>query len=479
MTTALFMLRQYCGVTRGRPLLTGVLVSVASVAAITAVVYPLKQAVPVVSTGVVYMLAVLLVSSRWGLWLGVATAVLSALAFNFFHLPPTGGFAIAKGENWVALAVFLIAALVTSTLSDTAHRRAEEAERGRREADLTAEMARLLLGGGSIEESLREVGKRIAEAYDLSSVAVELSWVDSDPRRRAVPLIVDGNRIGTVLVPSSADPAVLDALQDRVVPALETLVGAARRRDELEAQLIETKALRRSNVVKTTLLRTVSHDLRSPLTAITAAAGGLSSPNLDTEQQHELVSVITDESERLSRLVDNLLDLTRLQAGSADPRPDWCSIEEVVEGAIQSVKAPPAGFDVKLDPDLPLIQADAAQLERALANVLENSSHFAATDPVVVRGRVAGPSVVLRVVDRGPGVPAEELERIFEPFYRSRERRGAGSGLGLAIARGFLEANGGRIRAESLPGQGTSFVIQLPLPAQSPARAPSGELTAE
>ena len=237
--------------------------------------------------------------------------------------------------------------------------------------------------------------------------------------------------------------------------------------------MIETKALRRSNVVKTTLLRTVSHDLRSPLTAITAAAGGLASPKLDDEQRRELTSVISDESARLSRLVDNLLDLSRLQAGSADPRTDWCSLDEAVHGAIESVVAPPGGFDVELDPDLPLVEVDAAQLERALANVLENSAHFAGSQPVVVRGRLAGPFAMLRVTDHGPGVPSDELERIFEPFYRSRERAGAGSGLGLAIARGFLEANGGRIRAESLPGQGTSFVIQLPVPAETPPPRPA------
>jgi two-component system, OmpR family, sensor histidine kinase KdpD len=449
------------------------------VAAITAIVYPLKEAVPVVSTGVVYMLAVLLVSSRWGMWLGVATAVLSALAFNFFHIPPTGRFTIAEGENWVALGVFVVVALVVSSLSDAARRRGDEAERGRREADLTAEMARLLLGGGSMEDSLRAVGQRIAEAYGLSSVSVELSWVDSDARRRALPLIVEGNRIGTVLVPADTDPDVLDALQDRLVPGLETLVGAARRRDELETQVIETKALRRSNVVKTTLLRTVSHDLRSPLTAITAAAGALASPALAREQQRELVAVIQDESARLSRLVDKLLDLTRLQAGSAEPRLDWVSVDEVVRSAIASVTPPPAGFDVRLDPDLPLIQADAAQLERAIANVLENSSEFAGDEPIVVRGRSADSFVILHVTDRGPGIARGELERIFEPFYRSRDRDGAGSGLGLAIARGFLEANGGRIRAESLPGQGTSFVIQLPIPVEAPAPTATGEVTAE
>ena len=135
----------------------------------------------------------------------------------------------------------------------------------------------------SSEDSLRTAGQRIAAAFGLSSVGIELAWADSDERRRALPLIVDGSRVGTVMVPRDTDPAVLEALQDRVVPGLETLVVAARKRDELETQVIETKALRRSNVVKTAVLRSVSHDLRSPLTAITTAAGGLGSETLSAE----------------------------------------------------------------------------------------------------------------------------------------------------------------------------------------------------
>ena len=187
--------------------------------------------------------------------------------------------------------------------------------------------------------------------------------------------------------------------------------------------------------------------------------------------------MIETESERLTRLVENLLDLTRLQAGSADPQADWCAIDELVQAAVDSVSRPAAGFDVDLDPDLPLVRADAAQLERAVANVLENSSRFAGTKPVTIRGRAAGKFVVLRISDHGPGIPSEELERVFEAFHRSRGSDSAG--LGLAIARGFLEANGGRIRAESLPGQGTSFVIQVPIPVEEPAGAPAAERGAE
>ena len=446
---------------------SGVLAAVGSVALVTAVIFGLRELVPVVSTGVVYMLAVLFVSSFWGLWLGLLTALLSAATFNFFHIPPTGGFTISDGENWVALGVFFIAAVVISGLSGAARARADEADRRRSEADLTAEMARILLGGAQLDDSLRTAGQRIAAAFGLSSVGIELAWADSDERRRALPLLVDGSRVGTVMVPRDTDPAVLEALQDRVVPGLETLVVAARKRDELETQVIETKALRRSNVVKTAVLRSVSHDLRSPLTAITTAAGGLASETLSDESREELTSVIALESERLARLVDNLLDLSRLQAGGVESRPDWVSIEEILRATIDSTQPPPGGFDVQIEPDLPLIQADAAQLERALANVLDNARRYAAGEAVTVRARSAGRQLLLRIGDRGPGVAREKLERIFEPFHSAGEH--SGTGLGLAIARGFVEANGGRIRAESLPGQGTTIVMQLPVPAEQPA----------
>jgi two-component system, OmpR family, sensor histidine kinase KdpD len=447
--------------------LAGLAAAVVSVAVITALIYAIREIAPVVSTGVVYMLAVLLVSSYWGLLLGLVTALLSTAAWNFFHIPPTGGFTISEGENWVALAVFFIAAVVISGLADTARSRADEAERRRNEADLTAEMARQLLGGAVLEESLRMVGQRIAAAFGLPSVSIELSWVDSDQRRRALPLLVEGSRIGTVLVPQDTDPEVLEALQDRVVPALETIVAAARKREELEAQVIETKALRRANVVKTAVLRSVSHDLRSPLTAIRTAAEGLSSETLSPESRAELISVIALESARLGRLVDNLLDLSKLQAGGIELHADWTSIDELVRAAIDGVPRPPGGYDVQIDADLPLLRLDAVQLERALANVLENAARYAGGEPVSVRVRQAPQGILVRVGDRGPGIAREELERVFEPFESSGER--AGTGLGLAIARGFIEANGGRIRADSLPGQGTTFVIALPVPAEQPA----------
>jgi two-component system sensor histidine kinase KdpD len=441
----------------------GGIVAVAAVAATTALIYPLADVAPVVALGVVYLVAVLLVSSIWGGWLGVATAVASALAFNFFHIPPTGRFTISEGENWVALVVFFVAAVVASTLAERAHARTREAQERREEADLAAEMARLLLRGSSLDDALPTVSRRLAQALDLPSAALELRDVQGDHRRVALPLDV-----GTLLVPANLPPDVLARLRERIVPALEAILGAAIERDALQREVVETSALRRSDVLKTALLRSVSHDLRSPLTAILTAVGALGSSSLSEQERAELVADIGGEAQRLSRLVDKLLDLSRLEARTAEPRLEWCSVEEVVQAAIDDLGLPADTFALAIDADLPLIRADAAQLERAFANLLENSARHSGGYPVSVRARAVGPRILVRIVDRGPGVPPAEKARIFEPFYRAPgdTRNGhRGSGLGLAIVRGFVEVNGGRVWVESLPGQGATFVVELPLEA--------------
>jgi two-component system sensor histidine kinase KdpD len=456
------------GTLKGNRAGAGIIGAALAVAVVTGLIYGLREVMPVAAAGVLYLLPVLIVSSRWGLALGVGTSLLSAAAFNFFHIPPTGRFTIADEQNWVTLGVYLAVAAVTSTLAGAARARADEAERRRGEADLTAEMARILLGAESMEDSLRVVGQRIARTFGLPWVEVELGWRDTDERRRALPIVVADERSGTVLVPKAADPEAIDALESRVIPSLETLLTAARQREGLEAQVIETRALRRSNVVKTALLRSVSHDLRSPLTAIAAAAGGLSSASLSDDARAELISVITTESERLNRMVDNLLDLSRVQAGQLEPQADWCSAEELVESALNEVEPPAGGFDVSIEPSLPMFRTDPTQIERALANLIENAVHHAGEEPVTVGAELIGNDVRIRVSDRGPGIPREELERIFEPFHTGGDR-GGGTGLGLAIARGFVEANRGTLTAQSLPGQGAAFTIRLPLDAASAA----------
>jgi two-component system, OmpR family, sensor histidine kinase KdpD len=445
----------------------GILTAVATVALTTALLYPLGEIAPKVSLGVVYLLAVLLVSTVWGRWLGLATGVLAAAAFNFFHIPPTGRFTIAEGENWVALVVLLIAAVAISSLADLARNRAIEAEQRRREADLGAELARLLLGAPDPRPALGTAAQRIASALALPSVAIVLGEQSEPDERRMAFALHDGDReIGALIVPRDLSAATRAALAGRVVPAVEALLAAALHREELTREVVETSALRRSDEIKTAVLRAVSHDLRSPLTAILAAGEALGSPTLDDEDRQELASGIRSEGERLAILVDKLLDLSRLEAGAAEPRPDWTSVEEVLRAAADATGAGPDRLKLTVDPDLPLIEADAAQLERAFANLLENALRHGAGHPVSVRARASGGRVLVRVVDRGPGIPLSEQARIFEPFYRAPggQESGPGSGLGLAIVRGFVEANGGTVDVESLPHQGTSFVVRLPIP---------------
>jgi two-component system sensor histidine kinase KdpD len=437
---------------RRPPLVAGIAAAVAGVALTTLLVYALDDVAPVLSLGVVYLLVVLGVATVWGAPLALATAVVSALAFNFFHIPPTGRFTIATGENWVGLVVFFVAAVGASSLAEIARKRAGEADERRQEADLSAEMARLLLRGGRLEETLPSVGARLAQSLGLASAAIELRPVDAGDRSVVFALREGTRQIGTLVLPAGAPEPVLRRVQVRVAPSLEALLAAALERDALQAEVVETAALRRSDVIKTALLRSVSHDLRSPLTAILTTAEALPSPSLTPEERAELAASVTEEARRLSRLIDDLLDLSRLEADAAEPHPEWCS---------------PETFKVAIDPDLPPVRADAAQLRRAFANLLENAHRHSGGHPVSVRARDVGGRILLRFVDRGPGVPQAQRERIFEPFYRSGTKATGhrGSGLGLAIVRGFVEANGGKVWVESLPDQATSFVVELPLSA--------------
>jgi two-component system sensor histidine kinase KdpD len=449
----------------GRPSApVGLAVAAIAVAVCTALIYPLRTVAPAVSLGVVYLLGVLVVSTIWGLRLGIVTSLASAAAFSFFHLPPVGHFTIGDSRDWVALAAFLTTAVATSTVAELARARAEEAQARRQEADLAAEMARMLLRGDDLERALPTVSQRLARALGLPSAAIELAAVAGDERRVALALRDADRQLGTLVVPADLDDAVLERLRAHLVPSLEALLAAALDRDALLREVVETSALRRSDVLKTALLRSVSHDLRSPLTAILTAAGALASPRLSAAEHEGLVADIGGEAMRLSRLVDDLLDLSRLEAQAAEPRLEWCSIEDVLLAAVDDVAAGPSAFALSIDPELPLIRADAAQLERAFANLLENASRHSGGHAVSVRARAVRTRILVRVVDRGPGVSRRDAERIFEPFYRSGSGNGhRGSGLGLAIVRGFVEANGGRVWVESLPGQGTAFVVELPL----------------
>ena len=321
------------------------LLSLLSVALVTGAVFALRPVAPVLSLGVLYVFAVLPVAVVWGLAYALPVSVLSMLVFNFLFLPPLHTLALRDSENWVALAVYLVTAVVVSQLATLSRRRAA---------------------------------------------------------------------------------AALDA------------------------------------EVKTAVLRAVSHDLRSPLTAIAAASEVLEggAERLTTAERAELVSSVRQETRRLVRLVGNLLDLSRLEAGAAVPRRELWTVDGLVARSLEAIGPDADRVAVSLPAEAPLLHIDAGQIERVLVNLLENALKVS-SEPVELTTAFDDGMVVVRVLDQGPGLDPETAERIFEPFERGRAS-GDGAGLGLAIARGFAIANGGRVWAEPRDGRGAAFALALP-----------------
>jgi len=447
----------------------GLVMALAVVATATGLLFPLKQVAPVVSLGVVYVLGVLVVSTYGGLRFGVLASLLSAAAFNWFHIPPVHRWHLSESENWVALAVFVIVAAIASSVSDVARSRAKEAERRRREADLSADLARVLLGGGERAASLSAAGELVAQSVGARGAAVEVPAPSAPAADGLVLPLRDGaRRIGRLVVLGRLDVEAEVLVRERVVPAVEAVLAVALQRDAIAEEAVETAALRRSDELKTALLQTVSHDLRSPLTAIVTAGHTLLSPTVDGGEREQLARAVVEEGERLSALIEKLLDLSRLQAGHAPPHVADVALDDVLEAALERVTDEVA---LQVEGELPLLEGDGAQLERAFANLIENAAHHGGR-PVQVHAEALGGRAAVRVVDHGPGIPADERARIFEPFYRGREKPLApGSGLGLAIAKGFVEANGGTIAVESAPGEGSTFVVTLPLKQTAAVRA--------
>jgi two-component system sensor histidine kinase KdpD len=380
----------------------------------TVIVGVLRPVAPDISLGALYVIIVMVAALLWGLGWALAVSIASLLAFNFFILPPVHTFALEDAENWAALVVYLVTAVVTSELASRLQRRAGEAERREREAALLADLAAALLA----RDDLDDVAGRIELGEDAA-----------------------GRRLGE---------------------AVESLHAIARERERLEAEALEAEALRRDDLVKTAVIRSVSHDLRTPLATMQAAVDALGPDGapLGRDEQRELLATVRRELARLERYVENVLDLSRLEAGAATPSPALWTVDALAVHALAGIPGAER-VELELDDHLPPVRIDAAQIERALANVLENALRFSPADSTVnVRAETGGAEVIVRIEDSGPGVPTADASAIFEPFRRSTRSRGAG--LGLAIARGFVEANGGRLWVEPSRGGGASFALALP-----------------
>ena len=434
-----------------------------AVAVVTAVILLLKPIAPVISLGVLYVFAVLAIAVVFGLAYSVLVSVASMLAFNWFCLPPVGSFTLQDSRNWLVLAVYLTVAVTVSTQATRSRGRAAEAEQRERETAVLAELATALLQGGKIADQIDEIGRRVALVLDADAARIELG-----PPRPAgthespLPLAAGSRAVGTVYLPDQANPSL--RVRKRFLPALASLLAVAVDRETLAAQALQAETLRQSDAAKTAVLRAASHDFRTPLTSIHAAVEALEAGSIELSEtdRQQLMTTIRVETERLIRLVSNLLDLSRIQAEAAAPMQELWTPDALVTQAIAALGGD-AGDRIQdqVATTLPPVRVDPTHAQRVLVNLIENAlRHSPADEPVSIRATNTRREVIIRVIDRGPGIPADQLEEIFEPFHAGTN--GGGAGLGLAIARGFAEANGGRVWAESQPGQGATFAFALP-----------------
>jgi two-component system sensor histidine kinase KdpD len=442
----------------------------------TLVVAALHASAPATGLGVVYLLAILWVAIRRGQAAALAAAVLSVLTLNYLYVTPRHRFAIAHTQDVVELVVLLIAAVVVGRLAALGRQRAAEAEsRARdaadreRESQLLAQAASAILAGRSLTVQLESIGAQIAQATGAARARVVLETVPSpQPGEQALPLPARAGRVWLYI----GEDASWDRRQiEHTADALGRLVDVAIERERVAERAAETEAARRAEIARTAVLHAISHDLRSPLTAITTAGSALRSDGVTESEQAELLDVIEDEGARLAKLVDDLLDLSKIQAGAVAPQPDWCDLHDVVASAAAHLHTEHP-IEFALPAELPLVRADAAQLERVFSNLIENAVKFSPPgEPVRVTGGAGAGTVTVRVIDAGRGIPSQMRARVFEPFFRGRGTAGSGPGLGLAICRGFVEANGGRITLQSGTERGTSFAVSFPLTPQPAASA--------
>jgi two-component system sensor histidine kinase KdpD len=432
-----------------------------------------------------YLTVVIGVAIIGGMWPAIAAAVASVLLVDWYFVPPLHTLQMATAEQAVTLVVFLAVAVIVSWLVGAAAQRAQDAARGRAEAAILVRLAGALL---TDKDPLAEVMGQVRTTFNLQGVALlrrnATGWQTvsavgeeppSTPEEATETVELDPATVLAIAGPHLAadDRHVLRAFGDQLAVAL--------RSRELQDEAATAELLAQANDLRTALLRAVSHDLRSPLASIKASATTLLAEDLplSAEATRELLATIDEEADRLNSLIDNLLDMSRLQSGALELVRQDVGLDEVVARAVASLGDRARQVLVDVPENLPRVHTDAALLERAVANVIDNAIAWSPPDaPVRVEAAAIGGCVELRVIDRGPGIPADQRENVFRPFQRLGDQHtGSGTGLGLAVARGFVDALGGDLTIDDTPGGGTTMLFRLPCagaPEEGPKEAGGG-----
>jgi len=465
----------------------------ATAAAVVVVVfaYNVVPKVNPTTVALTFLVGVLIVSANWGLRPAVFMALVATLAFNYYFLPPVGTLTIADPQNWVALFAFLVTAIIASQLAERARREAQSANERRREAERLYRFSQQLLSSDNVVELLNAIPRYIVEGLGVEAAAIalpnrpdvyrsspaihDLELHDlqlvcmrgepmTDPEKHSVFMPL---RMGVRVVGSVGISGAL--LSRETLDAMSSLIAIAIERAGAIEKLSRTEAARESEQLRSALLDSVTHEFRTPLTAIKASATSLlSNPSLDAGQRHELLTVINEEGDRLNRLVGEAAEMAQLDANQFELHLGAHPIQEAVNAALEKAK-PALGqhpVDVRLPRNLPLVRMDEDRITEVVTQLLENAAKYSSPEsPIQITGEVGNRMLMTSVADRGPGIDDFEQSLIFEKFYRGRDQRlqVQGTGMGLAIAKAIVEAHGGKIGVTSQLGHGSVFYFTLPL----------------
>src|SRR5580698_7324786 len=432
------------------------------------------------------LLAILGISAQVGLAEALVSSVVAMLGFNLLFLPPIGKLTIQDPQNWVALVAFLVTAITSSQLSTHARRRAAEAEARKLEIERLYALVQAMMLTGSARKTIREFVNQLVQAFGCTAAAFYYRPTDEFVRSGPESQVVSDHELqaesevddpsvdtirGVALAPVRLGGRPLGSMaligsppSDQMVRAIANLIAISIEKARALEDASHAEAARQSEVLKSALLDSLAHDIKTPLTSIKAAVTSLlgSAPPAD----QELLTIINEEADRLNRLAAEVVEMARIEAGKLHLEKHPVAVSELISTALSELAAPLRGRSLRLHvpDDLPPAEADRDFAGQVVKQFIENAVKYSPEgSPLEISAELKGGKIVIGVADHGPGIEENERPRIFDKFYRGRRHRfdTKGTGMGLAIAKGIVEAHGERIWVESEPGQGAVFYFSL------------------
>ncbi|MFP5205330.1 MAG: ATP-binding protein [Acidobacteriota bacterium] len=463
-----------------------------AIAAALAAVFSHVLRVNQTTVAMAFLVLVLVTAYRWRFAYSIYLSVLCTLLYNFFFLPPVGRLTIADPQNWIALGAFLCTSVLVSHLSRRERREKEAALARRREIELLYRLSQRLLVQDDFNELARSTPSIVASVFGLRAVALYVAAADtvfySDPDRillsseelkspawsRDEPILEkDGIKITALRLGMRHELGRLaiadDALGSEMVEAIASLVSVALERAATLERSSHLEAARESERLRTAIMDSVTHDLRTPLTAIRAAATTLQSqPEMAAAVRGELVDVVSEESARLDRLIGQAIEMARLDTDSLRLNAQPQDVRELIELTVEGMRGVlgERPVEIRVPASLRPVWMDRMLMRRVLQHLLENAAAYSPLrEPITIAAASARGRLVFTVEDRGPGIQPDELPLIFEKYYRGKRQKSSnnGTGMGLAIVQAILKVHHGGIEAESRPGQGACFRFWIPL----------------